>query len=119
MKDQLKHFFFWHVCACTRNVCKLFPPSPPISALVETESVLEDSLQRQNLLLLCNERSDGHLSGHMNTHNARIWSLENPHDVAQSQRDAPKLNVFLCHISAESVCAFRFRRTNCNWSCLP
>ncbi|GFU63998.1 uncharacterized protein TNCV_245761 [Trichonephila clavipes] len=57
---------------------------------------------RQNLLLLCNERSDGHLSGHVNAHNVHIRSLENPHEVLESQRDSPKLNVF-CAISWRKV----------------
>ncbi|GFW45091.1 uncharacterized protein TNCV_4514051 [Trichonephila clavipes] len=34
------------------------------------------------------------LSGHVDTHNARIWSLENPHEVLELQQDSPKLNVF-------------------------
>ncbi|GFS97095.1 transposable element Tc1 transposase [Trichonephila clavipes] len=44
------------------------------------------SFQRQNLLLLCNERSTGHLRGHVNTHNAHVWSLENPQEVLELQR---------------------------------
>ncbi|GFX76973.1 uncharacterized protein TNCV_2258361 [Trichonephila clavipes] len=43
---------------------------------------------------MCNEHSGEHLSGHANTPNARIWSLENPHEELESQRDSPKLNVF-------------------------
>ncbi|GFW29854.1 hypothetical protein TNCV_3937211 [Trichonephila clavipes] len=43
------------------------PPFPPISALVEKWRLVNrkrfvfPSLQRQNLLLLCNERSSGHI----------------------------------------------------------
>ncbi|PRD32426.1 UNVERIFIED_CONTAM: hypothetical protein NCL1_20485 [Trichonephila clavipes] len=44
------------------------------------------SLQKQNLLLLCKEHSDGHFSGHVNTHNSCIWSSEIPHEVLESQR---------------------------------
>ncbi|GFV94395.1 uncharacterized protein TNCV_3352331 [Trichonephila clavipes] len=74
--------------------------SPSISALVEKWQLVNrkcfvfPSLQRQNLLLLCNERSGGNLIGYVNTHNAHIWSLGNPHEVLESQRDSPKLNVF-------------------------
>ncbi|GFT05981.1 hypothetical protein TNCV_3927121 [Trichonephila clavipes] len=32
----------------------------------------------------------------VNTHNARIWSLENPHEVLEPQRD--KLVVFVPHL---------------------
>ncbi|GFV36977.1 uncharacterized protein TNCV_4545651 [Trichonephila clavipes] len=59
-------------------------------------------LQRQNFLLLYNERSGGHLSEHVDTHNAGIWSLENPHEVIESQRDSPKLSVF-CAVSRRKV----------------
>ncbi|GFU17827.1 hypothetical protein TNCV_3335481 [Trichonephila clavipes] len=55
------------------------------------------SLRRQNLLLLCHECSDGHLSGHV-----RIWSLENPHEVLELKQDSSKLNVF-CAISRQKV----------------
>ncbi|GFY08687.1 uncharacterized protein TNCV_811201 [Trichonephila clavipes] len=34
----------------------------------------------------------------MNTRNARIWSLENPHEELESQQDSSKWNVF-CAIS--------------------
>ncbi|GFX22676.1 uncharacterized protein TNCV_2994111 [Trichonephila clavipes] len=43
-------------------------------------------LQTQNL---CHERS----GGHVNTHNAHIWSLENSHEVLESYRDSPQLNI--------------------------
>ncbi|GFT03393.1 hypothetical protein TNCV_2985571 [Trichonephila clavipes] len=68
----------------------IFPPSPPISAIVEKwrlvnkKHFVSPNLQRQILLLLCNERSGGHLSGYVNTHNACIWSLENPHECLRS-----------------------------------
>ncbi|GFX46483.1 uncharacterized protein TNCV_4549221 [Trichonephila clavipes] len=51
-------------------------------------------LKRQNLLLLCFERSGGHRREHVNTQNTGIWSLENPHEVLESQKDSPKLDVF-------------------------
>ncbi|GFV54824.1 hypothetical protein TNCV_3683491 [Trichonephila clavipes] len=66
--------------------------------LVNRKRFVFPRMQRQNLLLLCYERSGGHLSGHVNTHNARIWNLENPLEVLESHRDSPKLNVF-CAIS--------------------
>ncbi|GFU57069.1 uncharacterized protein TNCV_1779351 [Trichonephila clavipes] len=55
MKEQLKQFW---LLAYVRT----HPPFLPINPLVEkwrlvTESVLFSSLQRQNLILLCNERS--------------------------------------------------------------
>ncbi|GFV72901.1 uncharacterized protein TNCV_1974481 [Trichonephila clavipes] len=59
-------------------------------------------LQRQNLLLPSNERSGGHLSSHAKTHNVHIWGEENPHEVLESQRDSPKLNIF-CAISRRKV----------------
>ncbi|GFX94164.1 uncharacterized protein TNCV_4292091 [Trichonephila clavipes] len=86
----------------------MFSPSPPITTLVvkwrlvNRKRFVFPGLQRQNLLLLCNERSCGYLSGHVGTHNARICSLENPHEVLESQRDSPKLNV-LCAISLRKV----------------
>ncbi|GFS95104.1 hypothetical protein TNCV_2704631 [Trichonephila clavipes] len=70
-----------------------------ISALEEKwrlenrERFVFPSLQRQNLLLLWNERSGGHLRGHVNTHKARLRSLENLHEVLESQRDSPKFNI--------------------------
>ncbi|GFU56002.1 uncharacterized protein TNCV_1557561 [Trichonephila clavipes] len=75
--------------------------------LVNRRRFVFPCLQRQNLLLLCNERFGGHLSEHVKTHNARIWSLENPHEVLESQRDFPKLNIFcaMC-LSVESIWAF-------------
>ncbi|GFV58704.1 uncharacterized protein TNCV_1423081 [Trichonephila clavipes] len=45
-------------------------------------------LQKQNLLLPCNERS----GGSVNIYNARIRSLENPHKVLESLRDSTKTN---------------------------
>ncbi|GFV32037.1 uncharacterized protein TNCV_1688101 [Trichonephila clavipes] len=66
------------------------------------KSYVFSSLQKQNLLLLCNECSGGYLSAHANTHNARIRSLENPHEVLESQRDSPILNAF-CVISRQKV----------------
>ncbi|GFW87554.1 hypothetical protein TNCV_4485191 [Trichonephila clavipes] len=45
-------------------------------------------------ILLYNECSSGHLRGHVNTHNERIWGLKNPHVVLESQQDSPKLYVF-------------------------
>ncbi|GFU17008.1 hypothetical protein TNCV_2479611 [Trichonephila clavipes] len=104
MKDQLKQSCS---LACVRMSVKrmyMFYPSPPINALVEKWRLVDrkrfvfSSLQIQNLLLLCNERS----GGHVNTHNARIWSLESSHEVLKSQRDSPKLNVF-CIISQQKV----------------
>ncbi|GFV64015.1 uncharacterized protein TNCV_4376201 [Trichonephila clavipes] len=53
-------------------------------------------------MLLCNECSGGHLSGHVNTHIARIWSLGISHEAQESQRDLPKLNVF-CATSRRKV----------------
>ncbi|GFV32034.1 uncharacterized protein TNCV_1688071 [Trichonephila clavipes] len=47
-------------------------------------------------------RSDGYLSAHVNTHNTRIRSLQNPHEVLELQRDSPKLNAF-CSISRRKV----------------
>ncbi|GFW89913.1 uncharacterized protein TNCV_4196011 [Trichonephila clavipes] len=78
----------------------IFSPSPPISALVEKRRLVNrknfvfSGLQRQNLLLLSNERFRVHFSGHVNTHNVLIWSLENSHEELESQRESPKLNVF-------------------------
>ncbi|GFX26979.1 uncharacterized protein TNCV_1841511 [Trichonephila clavipes] len=42
------------------------------------------------------------LNEHVNIHNTLIRSLENPHEVLESQRDSPKLNVF-CLISRRKV----------------
>ncbi|GFV32618.1 uncharacterized protein TNCV_441101 [Trichonephila clavipes] len=50
----------------------------------------------------CLAHSGGYLSGHVNTHISRIWSLDNPHEVLESQPDSPKLNV-LCAISWPKV----------------
>ncbi|GFW53722.1 hypothetical protein TNCV_3938161 [Trichonephila clavipes] len=51
--------------------------------LANRKRFLFPSLQRQNQLLLCNEHFCGLLSGHVNTHNTRIRSLENPHEVLE------------------------------------
>lgn len=48
------------------------------------------------------DESTFHLSGHVNTHNARIWGSKNPHEVVQVQRDSPKINVF-CAVSRRKV----------------
>ncbi|GFV57265.1 hypothetical protein TNCV_2822821 [Trichonephila clavipes] len=61
------------------------------------------SLQRQNLLLLCHERSGGHLIGHRNTYNARIWSVENPHEELELQRDSPKFSVFVPYLGGKCI----------------
>ncbi|GFV59032.1 hypothetical protein TNCV_1814211 [Trichonephila clavipes] len=71
--------------------------------LVNRKCFLYPSLQRQNLLLMCNEYSGGHLIGHVNTHNTRIWSLENPHEVLESQRDSPKLNGFVPYLGGKCM----------------
>ncbi|GFU14734.1 hypothetical protein TNCV_4228881 [Trichonephila clavipes] len=62
--------------------------------LVNRNRFVFHSRQRQNLLLLSNKRSGGHLNGHVNPHKSRIWSLENPHEELESQQGSPKLNVF-------------------------
>ncbi|GFV52727.1 uncharacterized protein TNCV_2873981 [Trichonephila clavipes] len=38
----------------------------------------------------------------LDIHNARIWSLENPNQVLELQRESPKLNVF-CSTSRQKV----------------
>ena len=43
-----------------------------------------------------------HLSGKVNTHNVRIWGLQNPHSTLQHERDSPKVNVF-CAVSRTKV----------------
>ncbi|GFW95959.1 uncharacterized protein TNCV_4173861 [Trichonephila clavipes] len=48
--------------------------------LMNRKSFVIPSLQGQNLLLLCKE----HSGGHVNTHNGRIWSSENPYEVLES-----------------------------------
>ncbi|GFW03497.1 hypothetical protein TNCV_3020091 [Trichonephila clavipes] len=55
----------------------VFPLSTPNSVVekgrqVNRKRFVFPSLPRQNLLLLCNERSCGHLSGYVNTHNAHL-----------------------------------------------
>ncbi|GFT11525.1 hypothetical protein TNCV_2523411 [Trichonephila clavipes] len=40
--------------------------------------------------------------GHVNTHNACTWSLENPHEVLKLQRDSPKLNGFVTYLGGKS-----------------
>ncbi|GFX92418.1 uncharacterized protein TNCV_1706941 [Trichonephila clavipes] len=95
-------YLLGHVCACTCEayVTPILPP-PPISALAEKCRLVNKkcfafpSLQRQNQLLLGNKQSGGHLIGHVNTHNVHIWSLENPHEVLESQQDSLKLNAFV------------------------
>ncbi|GFV90628.1 hypothetical protein TNCV_2223441 [Trichonephila clavipes] len=67
-------------------------PQLVINSLIDS---MPQSLQRQNLLVLCNERSGGHLSEHVITHNVRISSSESPHEVLESQRDSPKLDGFV------------------------
>ncbi|GFU80043.1 hypothetical protein TNCV_579231 [Trichonephila clavipes] len=42
-----------------------------------------------------------HLSGYVNTYNARIWRLENPHEVLELKRDSPKLNVFVPNLGGK------------------
>ncbi|GFS87346.1 hypothetical protein TNCV_422261 [Trichonephila clavipes] len=37
----------------------------------------------------------------VDTHNSRIWSLENPHEVLELQRDSPKLNVFVPYLGGK------------------
>ncbi|GFT86441.1 hypothetical protein TNCV_3259401 [Trichonephila clavipes] len=64
----------------------------------EQKAFCVPSLQKQILLLLYHERS----GGHVDTQNTCTWSLENPHEVLESQRDSPKLNVF-CAISWRKV----------------
>ncbi|GFW13989.1 uncharacterized protein TNCV_4701241 [Trichonephila clavipes] len=108
MKDQLKQFCLLARVRIRAKRILIFSPSPPTSALLEKWQLVNrkrfvfPSLQRQNLLLLRNKRSDGHLSGHVNAHHARIWKLENPHEVLESLRDTPKSNVF-CAISRRKV----------------
>ncbi|GFS90473.1 hypothetical protein TNCV_4096831 [Trichonephila clavipes] len=65
--------------------------------LVNSKGIVHCELLRENEM-----HSGGHFSGHVNTHSARIWSLENPHEVLESQRDSPKLKV-LCAISQRKV----------------
>ncbi|GFX27660.1 uncharacterized protein TNCV_107581 [Trichonephila clavipes] len=48
-----------------------------------------------------------HLSGHVSTHNARIWSLENPHEGLESQRDRLD-SMFLDYISRNVYGPFVF-----------
>lgn len=48
------------------------------------------------------DESTFHTSGHVNTHNVRIWGSENPHEMVQLQRDSPKINVF-CALSRRKV----------------
>ncbi|GFU90023.1 uncharacterized protein TNCV_2439101 [Trichonephila clavipes] len=92
--------------ACETYI-NLFSPSPPICALVEKwrevhrKRFVFPSLQKRNLLSLCNECSVGHFRGHLNN-NARFWSLENPHEMLELLRDSPKSNVF-CSISQRKV----------------
>ncbi|GFW14860.1 hypothetical protein TNCV_1563231 [Trichonephila clavipes] len=70
-------FLFVGMCAHVRETYVNSPP-PPNSALVEDsrqvnrKRIMFPSLQRHNLLLLCNENSGGHLSGYVNIHNGRL-----------------------------------------------
>ncbi|GFV32209.1 hypothetical protein TNCV_1674971 [Trichonephila clavipes] len=106
MKDQLKQFC---LLACVRMHAKLMLTPTPISALAEKWRLVKrkryviPSLQKQNLLLLCNERSGEHLSGQVNSHNTRTWSLENPQEVLGSQRDSPTLNVFVSYLGGKCL----------------
>jgi hypothetical protein len=43
-----------------------------------------------------------HVSGKLNTHNVRIWGLENPHVTRELQRDSPKVNVW-CGIMCNRI----------------
>ncbi|GFV75810.1 hypothetical protein TNCV_1757381 [Trichonephila clavipes] len=86
------------------------PSSLPIIAVVQKWGLLNrkrfvfPNLQMQHQLLLCHMCSGGHLNGHVNTHIACLWSLENPHEVLESQRDSPKLNgYFVPYLSGECV----------------
>ncbi|GFX94017.1 uncharacterized protein TNCV_3413791 [Trichonephila clavipes] len=105
MNDQLKQF---RLLACVRMREKrmlIFSPFPAEQRGSRKMSTSEQkfffvfpNLQKHNLLLLYNEHFCGHLSGHVNTLYARIWKLENAHEVLESQRDSPKLSAF-CAIS--------------------
>ncbi|GFV66954.1 putative sodium-dependent multivitamin transporter [Trichonephila clavipes] len=54
----------------------------------------------------------------VDTHNARIWSLKNPHEVLESQRDSPKLNVF-CAISRRKLLPYFITSTLNDFPGLP
>jgi len=47
-----------------------------------------------NKIVFTNEATF-YLSGYVNHHNVRIWDTENPHEIVEHVRDAPKLNVFV------------------------
>ncbi|GFS56622.1 hypothetical protein TNCV_1852871 [Trichonephila clavipes] len=94
---------------CVKLMLLSHPAFQPIKALVEKwrlvsrKRIVLPSLQRHNLLILCSKRSSGYHIGQANIHNARIWSLENPHEMLETQRDSPKLNIF-CAISLGGKC---------------
>ncbi|GFW21388.1 hypothetical protein TNCV_1532131 [Trichonephila clavipes] len=73
-------------------------PIPMPMKTHRVEGLMHIDMQRQNLLLMCNERSGGHLSGQVTTQNAPIWCLENPHEMLESQRNSFKLNVFVPYL---------------------
>lgn len=77
----------------------LKPIDHGLRATFAHEMLLHDDLLHH---VVFSDESTFHLSGHVNTHNVRIWGSENPHEMVQLQRDSPKLNVF-CAISRRKV----------------
>ena len=47
------------------------------------------------------------VSGHVNTHNNRYWSTENPHELVEQHRGTGKVNVW-CALAHDQVVAIHF-----------
>ncbi|GFW20369.1 putative endonuclease-reverse transcriptase [Trichonephila clavipes] len=80
MKDQMKQFC---LLTCARKTCVNFPPSPPLSALVEKWRPVNRKrfvfpVSKDKICYYCATCASVDTS--VDTQNVRIWSLENPHE---------------------------------------
>ena len=58
---------------------------------------LLEAVRNENLMenVLFSDEATFHISGHVNRHNCRIWANEQPNRLHESQRDTPKVNVWI------------------------
>ncbi|GFX80263.1 retrovirus-related Pol polyprotein from transposon 17.6 [Trichonephila clavipes] len=84
-----------------------------LRAKFSNDTLMHANKNFMDYVVLINE-STFHLHAYVNIHNASLWSLENPHEVLELQRDSPKLNVFSA-ISRSKMGNYQNNRQGNQW----
>ena len=82
---------------------------------MEDDGFDDPGISRCDERLVFSDEATFHVSGKVNKHNTCIWSIDNPHELLEHQRNSPKGDHVLCYVEESCIRTILLLKSNRHW----